>query len=265
MTKKQTSNALTAILVDDEEFAAKSLALQLGLYCPEVSVLSISNDPEAAVLLIQEHKPDVVFLDIEMPGMSGLDLLQKFPSPFFEVIFVTAYQEYAIQALRLKALDYLLKPVKEAELKMAVQEALTRKTAGKYLSTAREQVTEALEQLIREPIDAPQTIWLKTSKGFKVCFQIADLVWFKSDGDYAKMYWLKDGKTQETWVDTSLKNLEEKLGGLGFFRAHDGHIINLRQITGYHKGQSTIRMKDDTDLPVARRRKDELEALLEKI
>src|SRR6266498_62122 len=145
---------IKAVIVDDEPFCCSSLVILLERYCPEVKVAGICHSGEDALVVIPEQQPQIVFLDIEMPGMNGFEMLERIPSINFEIIFTTSYDQYAIKAIRFSALDYLLKPIDREELQKAVQKVIQRS------NYPRQQQLEILLQKFHQPVSPTQKIAL---------------------------------------------------------------------------------------------------------
>ena len=212
-----------AIIVDDEEMARTLLEGMLQLYCPEVEVVALCKDLPSGVKAIHKQKPDLVFLDIEMPGHSGLELLDFFDENEidFSVIFVTAYNRYAIQAFKLSAIDYLLKPIETEDLKNAVDLFIKQKERVNYA-------------ILKNNLQAHVSKKIGINGVSSIVFvDVDDILFFQADGSYS-MVFLKDGKT--IIASKSLKHFENILvENLHFFRCHKSYIVNLNYITEYVK------------------------------
>ena len=154
---------ITAIIVDDEPYSCESLATLLERYCPDVKILDICYSGADALKAIHEQTPTILFLDIEMPGMNGFEMLQKLPSINFSIIFTTSYDQYAIKAIRFSALDYLLKPIDREDLQIAVQKAIQN------LRHSLPQQIEILLQKLNHPTIPVNKIAIPTMEGFR-CF-----------------------------------------------------------------------------------------------
>src|SRR4030095_9874292 len=168
---------IKAIIIDDEIHCRKTLSMLLEEHCPDVQVVEQCEDGEAGILAIQKLNPDIVFLDIEMPGMNGFEMLQKLPAINFEIIFTTSYDQYAIKAFKFSALDYLLKPVDRQELKTAVQKVVQR------LSRPVPQQLEILLQKLYQPTSSIRKIALPTMDGLQM-IPIDSIVSCASDSNY---------------------------------------------------------------------------------
>ena len=233
---------ISAAIVDDEPYARTTLRSLLQRYCPEITIVAEADSVESAKEVAMGA--DLVFLDIEMSDGTGFDLLQQMTTIPFEVIFVTAYDNYAIQAIKASAVDYLLKPVDVAELQKAVRNAVERRTAK-------------AAQLRSNQADLPnqsQRLVLPNLDGFVITY-LRDIIRCQSEGSYTRFF-LKNGKS--ILVSKHLGEYEADLTGHGFFRIHHSHMINLLSIRAYRKGKGgTVVMNDGSEVPVSVRRKTE--------
>lgn len=246
---------MTAVLVDDEKHCRDVLALLLAKYCPQVTLLASCSDGSEGVSAIDMHHPDLVFLDIEMPGMSGFDLLKSCQFTGFRVIFTTAYNEYAIQAIRHNALDYILKPIDKDELKQAVakaEEAVSSRNNSK--------VDEFVAYLNRQKTG--DRIALPTMEGLQI-LQSEEIYYCESDGGYTHFF-LTNGKA--VLISKTLKEVEDVLESKGFCRVHHGYLINVRYVQKYIRGDGgEVVMANNKNIPVSRNKKQEFLNLLERI
>ncbi len=237
---------ITAILIDDELSCTETLDIELKAYCPNVQVIGKYNSAKEGLIAIQRDRPQLVFLDIEMPWMNGFELLQAVGEIHFQVIFVTAYDEFAIKAFKFNAVDYLLKPVQKVDLISAVHEV--EKTAE----------VRPLENLIAQVTDQAcsfDKLALPTMEGL-VFVPLSDIIYCQSDSNYTTVV-LKDGSS--IVVSKTLKSITETLSAESFLRIHQSYLINLNYAIKYLKGQGgEIVMSNGKHLPVARSKKDEL-------
>jgi len=237
---------LKALIVDDEERGVIALKRLLEGYCSDIEVCGTANSVSEAVSLIKELKPDVVFLDIEMPEQNGFQLLDNFDTIDFEIIFITAYHEYAIRAIRYSALDYLLKPVKISEL----QEAVERLRQKHGLNGKRYQHLKT--QLADE--NGLQRFIISSMQGYQFV-NISDVVYCKADDSYTHIF-LKNGEKHT--VSKTLKEYEELFDQHKFFRIHKSYLINLQLVNRVNKTNGvTALMSTGEELPVSFRRRDE--------
>jgi two-component system LytT family response regulator len=242
---------LKAIIVDDEPDCCETLSMLLERYCPEVGVTTICGSGAAALLAIPEQKPQLVFLDIEMPHMNGFQLLEQLPAIDFELVFTTSYDQYAIKAIRFSAMDYLLKPVDREELRQAVQKCVHRQ------QPPLPQQLEILLQKLHQP--ATSRIAIPTLEGLQM-IPVASIISCRSDSNYTTLH-LK-GK-QKIIASRTLKEVEEMLEGLSFLRVHQSHLANLDEVSKYVRGEGGyLVMSDGSTVDVARSRKD---LLLQKL
>lgn len=212
-----------AIIIDDEEMARSLLKGMLELYCPNIEVQALCNDLPSGVKAIRRHKPNIVFLDIEMPGHSGLELLDFFDESEvdFSIIFVTAYNRYAIQAFKLSAVDYLLKPIESEDLINAIALFEKQKSKQNY-------------GILKSNLSAKVSKKIGIHGVSSVVFaDLSDILFFQAEGAYTKVV-LKDGKT--LLASKSLKHFEQALfDRLEFYRCHKSFIVNIEYISEYVK------------------------------
>ncbi len=247
---------MTAILIDDEKHCRDVLALLLAKYCPQITLLAACVDGPAGVEAIDKHKPDLVFLDIEMPGMSGFDLLKTCQYTGFQVIFTTAYNEYAIQAIRHNALDYILKPIDKDELKQAVAKAEVAPSVPPTASPVNEFVAYLNRQKTGDRLALP------TLEGLQI-LQSEEIYYCESDGGYTHFF-LTNGKA--VLISKTLKEVEDVLESKGFCRVHHGFLINVRYVQRYIRGDGgEVIMANNKNIPVSRNKKQEFLSLLERI
>jgi two-component system LytT family response regulator len=246
---------MKALIVDDEKHSRHVMSLLLARYCPEIKVMAQCANAAEALVAISTHQPELVFLDIEMPGINGFTMLEKCDDRNFDVIFTTAYNEYAIQAIRHSALDYLLKPVDKDELIKAV--ARVRK--NKRLM-ASERVDKLLQMLnMKKTIEQ---VALPTMEGL-VMINTDDIVYCESDSAYTNFIFT-DGK--KILSAKTLKEVEDVLVTKNFYRVHNSFLINLRYIKKYIKGAGgEVVMINGSHIPISRTKKQEFLSMLEKI
>ncbi len=239
---------LRTIIIDDEKRGRSVLQQMLHKYCSgTVEIVAMAESADAGRKAIAECSPDLVFLDVEMPKESGLELLQSFGKIDFEVIFVTAHENYAIQAIKMSALDYLLKPVNLKELKDAVARAEEKIKAGKS--------PVAVESFLQTMKSAHSKIGLPTRIGV-VFVQINDILRCESESNYTTIF-LANGE-KHTSAKT-LKDFEQLLTEYNFIRIHQSHLVNALHIKQYLKGDGgTIILTDNSTVEVSRRHKEEL-------
>lgn len=238
---------LKAILVDDEPNSVQLLARQLEQHCPQVQVLGQVTDSTEAIELIKAVKPDVVFLDIEMPEMNGFQLLEQFENIAFSVIFVTAYDEFALKAFRFSALDYLLKPVEITDLLAAVSKVERQQRLDyRQLDLLKFQYQSG---------QYPQKLAVPYQGGV-IFVELKEIVYCESDSNYTKLV-LTSGKHH--LLSKTLREVQEFLEGRNFLRVHRQYVVNLDHIRIYKKGEGNyLVMSNDVSVPVGRQQKDRL-------
>lgn len=246
---------LNALIVDDEEYSRKSLYFLLQEHCQNVQTAGIAKSVAEARALIDEQHFDLAFLDIAMPKESGFDLLPDLQSKNIMVIFTTAYDQYALQALKASAIDYLLKPIDIDELKASVKKAADRVF---YLNAARNssETTDNPGPLVQENTARESKITLSNTYGFTV-IDTGDIIYIEADSNYSIFHL----KTREKIITAKpLKEFEEVLDNGNFARIHKSVIVNFKYVKGYsHKNGLQVTLNDETILPVSRRRANEFQ------
>ena len=239
---------LKAILIDDELSSLQNLRQKLDEFCPDLQVVATAQKPEEAMLLIKHHKPDVIFLDIEMPKMSGFRMLDELGECDFEIIFTTAYNHYAIDAIRISAFDYLMKPIAIKELQVAVERLNSLRN-----SQTREKI-DILKTSMNEKKSQDDKIAIPTSEGLEF-IPIKNILHIESSSNYSKIFFREN---KPIVVTKLLKDFEDMLGPYRFYRIHNSHLINLSYIKKYVKAEGgQVIMQDGTTIDVARRKKEE--------
>ena len=246
---------IKAIIVDDEPNCCEILATLLERYCPQVKVADICYSGQAALNSIIEMKPDIVFLDIEMPHMNGFELLEKLQSVSFKLIFTTSYDQYAIKAIKFSALDYLLKPIDREELQNAVKKAMQE------LEKPIPQQFEVLMQQLQKTGSGTQKIALPTMEGLQL-IAIDSIISCTSERNYTVIQ-LKEKKKMV--ISRPLKEMEELLEEHAFLRVHHSHMVNLKEIDKYIRGEGGyLIMSDGSAVDISRSRKDLLVSKLQE-
>jgi len=240
---------MKAIIVDDEPDGIRTLQKMLEFHCPNVQVVAACSGVDAAKQQIAASHPDVVFLDIQMPGKNGLDLLTELNEKEFEVIFVTAHNEYLLQALQYSAADYLLKPVDEDRLVEAVQRAEKRLQPGNT-----ERTKALLHNLNTAGNPSEMRLCLPTLKGF-IILKLDDIIYCEAERSYTKFY-LDGGKTVA--ASKPLLEYDQVLKDTYFFRVHKSFLINLHHVKEYQRGEGgMVIMSNNDEIEVSRRKKDQ--------
>ena len=240
---------MRAIIIDDEPDAVELLAIRLTQKCPQVDVVATCTSSVKGVAAIIELRPDVVFLDIEMPQMNGFQVLEAVEGIPFALVFVTAYDKFALKAFRYSAIDYLLKPIDSNELMQAISKIEKQK------QTSKEQVSHLRNLYSNNSKVFPDKIALPYQNGVTFV-SLKDVIYCESDDSYTKFF-LNDG--QHYLVTKSLKEIQELLEDRGFLRIHRQYLINLDHIKKFYKGEgSYIIMSNNQSIPVSRLHKERL-------
>lgn len=246
---------VTALIVDDEEKNREALAKMIDQFCHDVRVIGKADCVEAAKAIIEKDKPQLVLLDVEMPGGSGFDLLEQYEDPKFNVIFTTAHAAYAIKAIKFAALDYLLKPINLNELKAAVEKAIINienRNSGASETSMKFEVLRNNRE--RENFDFKK-IALPTIDGLDF-YELAKILRCEADRSYCNFYF-EDGTVLT--VSKSMKEFEDLLEECNFFKVHKSNMINMDHLKKYVKGKGGyVILSDDSSVDVSVRRRDEL-------
>jgi two-component system LytT family response regulator len=248
---------IKAIIVDDEKRARETIRSLVELYCKNTTVVAEAENITQAEEAITKHHPDLIFLDISMPGGNGFELLKKYTTLSFKVIFITAHNEFAVKAFKYSALDYLLKPINPDELIAAVDKAESL--------IEKENLNQRLE-IFMSNMESKHTdvkkIVLKTSESIHI-INVNDIIRCEADRNYSSFF-LTNKKP--ILVSTTLKDYDELLSSFHFFRVHQSHLVNLNHIERYEKKEGgCLIMKDGSTVPVSVRKKEELLILLQNI
>lgn len=249
---------MKAILIDDERQSITALQAKLELVAPDVTLLATFQNPVEAIAQIKDLKPDVLFLDIEMPSMNGFQLLEKLQPYDFAVVFVTAYNQYAIRALRASAVDYLMKPIDIDELKNTIETLRTQiQKAPPQYDSRLNHLFDTLKHLTNNQLS--DKIALSTQDGV-LFIQVKDILRVEAMSNYSSFFLMNK---QRIVVSRTLKEFEEVLIPYNFFRANRSQLVNLNQISKYQKGDGgVLHLTDGYEVEVSPQRKAEL---LEKL
>lgn len=245
------SDQLKALIVDDESSSRNVLREYIRKYCPNVEVLAEADSVATALPLIRQHKPDILFLDVEMPRGNGFDLLEAIGEEAdFETIFVTAFDHYAIQALNYSAAYYLLKPLSIDELVNAVEKI--QKQREKNATTRH---TSIILENLQASNAQQKKIVLPLMEGFEVV-RINDIISCTANDNFTDFQFQNKGKMM---ICRTLKFYENLLADAGFLRVHKSHLINLDHVTKYQRGKGgELTMSDGSIIPVSAQKKDQL-------
>ncbi|WP_271783365.1 LytR/AlgR family response regulator transcription factor [Aquimarina algiphila] len=239
---------MTSVLIEDNPAARRSFMQLVQEYCPDIQVLGEASNVSDGVTLITKEKPELVFLDIEMPDGTGFDMLKKLPEINFQLIFVSSHEKYALRAIKHSALDYILKPIDPDELIEA-----TRKAKSEILDHRTSKKIQTLLHNTVEHDKVPTKLVLKDKYGIQIV-QIKDIVHLEANGSYTKFY-IHD--QESILVSKGLKEYENILSKEQFFRCHQSHLINLNHLLRYDKRNGGFLItKDGSEIPLASRKKD---------
>lgn len=238
---------IKAMIVDDKASAIELLRWLIRENCPGITSVTSATSVAEALPLIDNFEPDIVFLDIQMPQESGFDLLSRVKKWNFEVIFTTAFNEYAIQAIRFSALDYLLKPINANDLKLALERYQAKR---KYARDGEELYRNFLQNLKPSP-HKPLKLALPGVGDIRYVL-LEDIIRLQADRNYTHLHFLKGPPFLSS---KTLLEYEKILRESGFIRVHKSHLINSMHISGYEK-QGLVKMKDGSEIEVARRKRD---------
>ncbi len=236
---------LKTVLVDDEINALEALEWKLNRYIDDIQIIKC-NSPIEAITIIKEEKPDLVFLDIDMPEMDGFTLLQKLSYTNFDLIFTTAHDEYALQAIKVSAIDYLLKPVDKDELITAVDKVVASRK-GNQLEDKLQSLFSNLNKSDKINISADGKIYLLDRD---------DVIMLKSDKSYTTIFLIKE---KSILVSKTLKEVEKKFAFPEFFRVHNSFLINVNHVKEYLKSLGgELIMSNGMSASISRNKKAEL-------
>jgi len=249
-TATNFTTGIKALIIDDELKARNILHHYISNFIPEISEIQQAGSVDEAVELLKSYQPGIVFLDVEMPHKNGFDFLVQLKAPAFDVIFTTAYNQYAIQAIRFSALDYLLKPVDPDDLKAAV--------------LRHKEKQETLQQKNELYINLVQNIEKKEVKDFKIAvpstdgvhfFKVEDILRLEADTSYTHIHLVNK---KPFIASKTLKHFEDMLEEFNFIRTHKSHLVNPKHITRVSNDKEFVLLTDGTKVDVSRRKKDEV-------
>ncbi len=236
---------IKAVIIDDEAESRNAVSNILKNYCKDIEILGEADDVASGITLIKKKKPKVVFLDIQMPDGSGFNLLESFDNLDFHVVFITAYDQYAIKAIKFSALDYILKPIDPQQLINAVEKV-------KKITPVKIQSPERIINLLNNKRNITK-IALPTLNGFRFV-NIKDIIRCESDNNYTNFYLQT---TEQLIVTRTLKEYEIMLKDDSFVRVHQSHLVNLDFVEQYIKGDGgTVIMSDGSEVDISRRKKE---------
>ncbi len=241
---------IRGIIIEDEKHSRETLNGMIDRYCKNVSIIAEAESYRGGLEVIREHQPDVIFLDIQMPDGSGFRMLEELDSINFEIIFTTAFDQFAIKAIKYSALDYLLKPIDAEELVRAV-----KKVEQKISHSQVNQNIQVLLDNIKSRDAEPHKIVLSTSEKIHI-IETDQILRCESDNYYTNFF-LSDGK--KILVSKTLKENEELLSDHNFIRPHKSHLVNVKYIKGFLRSDGGyIEMIDGSRIPVSRRKREKI-------
>ena len=247
---------IRSIIVDDEPNNIENLQQIIQTYCPQIDVVATASNASDAITAIKANQPHLLFLDIQMPGQSGFDVLRVFDKINFEVIFITAYDKYGIQAIKFSALDYLLKPIDIAEFKLAIEKA-EQKISGKQQNQSIEHLLEYIKAGQKETpkITLPMLTEIMYVK-------ITDIIRCEASNNYTTFY-LQSG--EQVLVCKTLKEFADILKPHQFIRTHQSHLVNTQFVKSYLKEDGgTLLLIDHTKVPISRQNREMVKEALGK-
>lgn len=246
-----------AFIIDDE-FQSRNLLSKLLSDIQDVKLVGQASSVEEAFIGINDLNPNLIFLDVMLNEATGFDLLKKFDTVNFEIIFTTAHNEYALKAFRFNAIDYLLKPIDPDELQAAINKVKERLQSKQF--TSREHL-ENLYQAIHNPNGPGKKIAVPTSDGF-ILQPIEEIIYCQAIGNYTQFFLTNKRKLLSSYT---LKQYDDMLGEFNFFRAHKSYLINLDHVQQYKKGEGgTVLMSDGMEVEISRRNKESFVQLFKK-
>jgi two-component system LytT family response regulator len=244
---------ITAILVDDEPSSLENLEQKIGQFCPELRIIAAVEQPTEAIFLIRHHNPDVIFLDIEMPHMNGFRMLNELGDYTAEIIFTTAYNHYSIDALRMSAFDYLMKPISITDLRETVARL------SRHMAVATRERLDVLKQSLNKNLSQESRIAVPTWEGLEF-IHLRNVIRIESNSNYSRIFFTSG---PSLLVTKQLKEFEEMLVPYRFCRVHNMHLINLNYVKKYLRGDGgRVVMENGDEIDVSRRKKDDFLKLI---
>jgi len=240
---------IKAVIIEDDPFQMRLLSDLLAESFPQINIAGKAGLSSEGVLLIREQLPELVLLDIDLPDKSGFEMLQELQDMQFDVIFVTAHEKYALKAHQFDTMGYLIKPINREKLEVALKKITDKRTRNNF----GEQFHNLLHS-VRNSYDLPQKIAVPSVKEI-FYIPVKNIMRMEADGNYTTLYQMTGSPII---ASRQIGEFESRLNGQGFCRVHDKHLINLRHVKSFIKGEAgTAVMEDDTHIPVSRRKKDD--------
>ncbi|HEX7411647.1 MAG TPA: LytTR family DNA-binding domain-containing protein [Bacteroidales bacterium] len=245
---------IRTIIIDDEVKSRETIREMLRIYCPTVEVVAHAQDVKSGIQAIRKYNPDLILLDIRMPDGSGFDLLKQLPSVDFKIIFITAYEEYAIKAFKFSAIDYVLKPIDPDELKSAIETA--------HAAIEKDNISDRLNTFFQHydndsSIQKKQIILRTMNSIYRIA--IEDILYYESKKNYNIFHTISG---EPIITSRTIKDYDEILLEGNFMRLHQSYTINLKYLRCYYKDTCEVEMINGVKIPVSFRRKDDLLRLL---
>ncbi len=254
--KKSELNMLRTIIIDDEAHMRQTLEKMVSQFCPNLKLVATAEGVESGVKAIRSYNPDLILLDIKMNDGTGFDLLKELEPVDFKVIFITAYDQYALKAIKFSAIDYLLKPVDPDELSAAA------KKADNIVQQDFNIQLDALGENLKKGEQSDKKIILKTFDNIHLV-KVRDITYCESEGSYTNIYFLNGKKVM---VSNTLKDYDEMLRDNGFYRVHKSYLINMRFVERFEKADGGhVVLEDTSKVPVASRKREELLEMFDRL
>ncbi len=242
-------NSIKALIIDDEAAAVKTLSLMIQHYLPQITELNSTNDPHEGLFLLKSFQPQLLFIDIQMPVMSGFELLKQIPQINFNIIFTTAHDEYAIEAIRFSALDYLLKPIDADELQNSFNRFIQKQSG----TVSNQPVYNNFMHNLNVKDKKDFKLALSTTQG-TFFYKPEEIIRLEGESNYTKFFFVNKSTLL---TSRTIREYEEILGNHGFIRTHKSHIVNKMFVTNY-TADGILTMSDGSRVEISRRRKEEV-------
>lgn len=248
------TSSIKAIIIDDEQRCIANLSYYLSKYCPAIEIVAASNTINGAADLLQYHKPDVAFLDIEICNDNIFSLINSSDKLSFEIVFVTAYEKYAVQAFKVEALDYIVKPLSKTDILDCYQKILKR---WHHMHPVENAIGQQTEPVLKKVI-------LKRGEHVYIVKQ-SDIYYFKAKGFYTEVFFNHKDEVLSTLISKPISTLEKDYDHDLFFRLHKSYLVNVKRVSNMIKGDNAaVKLVNDEVLPVAKRRINDLLSFLNK-
>lgn len=238
---------LKTLIIDDEADAVNFICSIIREYCPKLEVIGTANTANDGIRMIIQHQPELVFLDVEMPHGSGFDLLAQFPKKLFDVVFITAFNQYALKAIKFSAVDYILKPINIQEFIEAVEKVMEKRSQMVNLNINYGELIENLKSAV------PTKLAIPTSEGMEY-LNTREIIRIEADRSYC---WFHLTDKRKHLVSKNLKEYQDLLSDRNFFRPHNSHLVNLEFVKKYVRQEGGyIEMTDGSQIPISRIKRD---------